>query len=331
VVSVDTSTGRLLAGLRIRSYAGRTDDRAVVDVQTAAHLADGLDYIPTEEQFAADVAHPAGYDPERHIAIAELAGRMVAVGRVAHVRRDDEDTYELEISVQPNVPRPAVGRMLLHRLESLALEMAGEQIAGPRRWYASWCVDSAAETRALLVGEGYRPVRSFFEMVRDGLADVPQIPLPDGLEMRPVQAADHRRIFDAQAEAFRDHWGAREWTDAIFEGIFAAPDLDTSLWRVAWDGDEVVGVCANWVYAAENERLGVLRGWLEQVSVRRAWRRRGVARALVAASLRAFADRGLSSAALGVDADNPTGAVSLYEGLGFRVEHPATSYRKAMT
>jgi mycothiol synthase len=330
-MSIHAPTRQLIPGLRIRPYAGHADDRAIVDVQTAAHLADGLDYVPTVEQFAADVEHPAGFDPERHIAVAELADRIVAVGRVAYVRRDGEDTYEMEIGVDPNVPRIEVGRTLLRWLEALAMEMAAERPAESRRWYASWCVDSARDTRALLAEERYRPVRSFFEMIHDRLSDVAEIPLPEGLEIRPVDRADHRRIFDAQAEAFRDHWGAREWTDAIFDGIFSAPDLDTSLWQVAWAGDEVAGVSANWVYPAENERLGVRRGWLEQVSVRRPWRRRGLARALVAASLRAFADRGLTSAALGVDADNPTEAVGLYEGLGFRIHKPATSYRKAMS
>ncbi len=329
-MSIDAPVGQLIPGLRIRSYAGHADDQAIVDVQTAAHLADGLDYVPTVEQFAADLEHPAGFEPLRDIAVGELAGRIVAVGRAAYVRRDGEDTYEVDIAVHPEVHRFGVGRTLLRRLEGLAIQMAARRPAEPRRWYASWCVDSAEDTRALLAEEGYRPVRSFFEMVHDHLSDVPEVPLPDGLEMRPLETVDHRRIFDAEAEAFSDHWGAREWTDAIFEGIFGAPDLDTSLWRIAWAGDQVAGVCANWVYAAENERLGVRRGWLEQVSVRRPWRRRGVARALVAASLRAFADRGLTSAALGVDADNPTGAVGLYEGLGFRVHKPATSYRKAM-
>jgi mycothiol synthase len=318
------------ADLRIRTYAGPADHGPIVAVDTAAHLADGLDYVPTVEQLVAEIEHPSGFDPARHIIVGEVGGRIVAVGRVAHVRRDDDDTFEISANVHPDVRRRGVGRAVLRWLEGLAREMAAELPTGRRRLYASWCVDSADGTRALLAAEGYRPVRYFFEMVREGLAEVPDLPLPDGLDMRPVRPADHRRIFDAQAEAFRDHWGAREWTDAMFEGLFASPDLDTSLWRVAWDGDEIAGVCANWVYPEENERLGVSRGWLEQVSVRRPWRRRGVARALMAASMRAFAERGLTSAALGVDAENPTGALGLYEGLGFHVHKPTTSYRKAM-
>jgi len=100
-------------------------------------------------------------------------------------------------------------------------------------------------------------------------------------------------------------------------GITASPELDTGLWRVAWDGDEVAGSVMNFIYPAENDALGVRRGWLDHVSVRRPWRRRGLASALIVASLHALRDAGMTEAALGVDAENPTGALQLYEGLGF--------------
>ena len=131
-------------------------------------------------------------------------------------------------------------------------------------------------------------------------------------------------------EAFRDHWDAGERTEADFEGWFASPELDTSLWRVAWDGDEVAGSVMNFIYPAENETLGERRGWLDHVSVRRPWRRRGLASALIAESMRAIAEAGMRDAALGVDAENPTGALRVYETLGFRRTRTGVSYRKAM-
>ena len=71
------------------------------------------------------------------------------------------------------------------------------------------------------------------------------------------------------------------------------------------------------------------RAWLERVSVRRRWRRRGVARALIAAAMRATRERGLSTAALGVDTQNPTGALGLYEALGFTVHKRGSAWQKA--
>ena len=139
-----------------------------------------------------------------------------------------------------------------------------------------------------------------------------------------------RTIFDAENEAFRDHWGHREMTDADFRMTFGRAELDTDLWVVAWAGDEVAGVVQNWIWPEENERLGVRRGWLEHISVRRPWRRRGLARAITAASLVRFRERGLDQGMLGVDSENPNGALGLYEGLGFAVYSRAAAYEREL-
>ena len=97
-----------------------------------------------------------------------------------------------------------------------------------------------------------------------------------------------------------------------------------------WEGDEVVGSVMNAIFAEENARIGLRVGWLEHVSVRAPWRGRGVAKALIAASMRALRERGMDFAALGVDAQNPTGALALYEGLGFRPHQKWISHRKPL-
>jgi ribosomal protein S18 acetylase RimI-like enzyme len=79
----------------------------------------------------------------------------------------------------------------------------------------------------------------------------------------------------------------------------------------------------------ENEALGVRRGWLGRVSVRRPWRRRGLASALIVAALTGLRDAGMRDAMLGVDSENPSGALHLYESLGFVTVEHATTYRKA--
>jgi ribosomal protein S18 acetylase RimI-like enzyme len=85
----------------------------------------------------------------------------------------------------------------------------------------------------------------------------------------------------------------------------------------------------SWIWRAENETLGVRRGWLERISVRRPWRKRGLATALIVSALEGLRDRGMTDAMLGVDAENVTGALGLYEKLGFRVKDRSTNYRKA--
>lgn len=85
------------------------------------------------------------------------------------------------------------------------------------------------------------------------------------------------------------------------------------------DGDEVVAFSINRVKAEENERLGVKSGWIGSLGTRRKYRKQGIASGLIAESMRKFKAEGLESVGLGVDAENLTGALALYERLGF---HP---------
>jgi mycothiol synthase len=97
---------------------------------------------------------------------------------------------------------------------------------------------------------------------------------------------------------------------------------------VASTGDEVAGAVMPAISPIENELLGTRRGWLEHVSVRRPWRRQGLASALIVRSMLALREAGMTEAALGVDADNLTGAVGVYERLGFRRTRTTIKYSK---
>jgi ribosomal protein S18 acetylase RimI-like enzyme len=105
-------------------------------------------------------------------------------------------------------------------------------------------------------------------------------------------------------------------------------DQNPALWLIAYDGDEIAGGVINVIHPAENEELGIRRGWLESVFTRRAWRRRGLARSLISASLHLLRDCGMTSAGLGVDADNPSGALGLYEEAGFAIDERFNAWRK---
>jgi mycothiol synthase len=315
-------------GLRFRHYAGEPDITGLVELWNAAYRADDVELVWTDESLRVELAHPTNHDPTRDMIVGEIGDRIVGVGTAHWFMRDGEYQAELDGAVMPEYRRRGIGRAILRWSEHRAAEVAEENGAAPR-WLGAWKNDSQVGDIALLGREGYAPVRYFFEMERDLSLPIPDAPVPEGLEIRPVRDADERRIFEAENEAFRDHWGHREFVDADFARQVASPEHDTSLWQVAWDGDEVVGAVSVWIYPEENRTLGVSRAWLERVSVRRRWRRRGVARSLIAAAMRAIRVKGLATAALGVDADNPTGALGLYEGLGFGVHKRGTAWRKA--
>jgi ribosomal protein S18 acetylase RimI-like enzyme len=139
-----------------------------------------------------------------------------------------------------------------------------------------------------------------------------------------------RAVFEADVEAFADHWGGFDRSEESLQRWLSNPSNDLSLWMAAFDGDEVAGGVINVVDDATNEARGIRRGWLASVFTRRPWRRRGLARALIARSLVALRERGMTTAALGVDAANPSGALGLYEDLGFAVDYRSTAWRREL-
>jgi mycothiol synthase len=163
------------------------------------------------------------------------------------------------------------------------------------------------------------------------LENIPVAPMPAGLEVRSVIPEHYQPIHQASLDAFRDHWGFSENHEPTIEQWLEDPNFDPSLWRVGWDGDQVAGMVRSFIDRKENEEYNRKRGWTEDICVRRPWRRRGLARSLLVQSLHAIKERGMTEAALGVDTQNPTGALRLYESVGFRPVKRFTAYQKSFT
>jgi mycothiol synthase len=318
-----------LPGLRFRRPRG--DDAEYEAITTLFHrtaVADDVPWRSTIEHVRDDFERRERLDPRDDVVLAEIDGRIVGEGQVSRVVREGVVVYDLDGHVDPDWRRRGLGRALLREDVRRAAERAAAEPATQPVALGVFTEWIEVGHRALLEAEGFEQIRWFFLMRRDLAVPIPDAPLPDGLELRPMTPDHYRIVFDAEVEAFRDHWGSRVKTDEDFAATHRSKELDPGLWVVAWDGDQVAGVVQNWVWAEENASLGVERGWLEHISVRRPWRRRGLARAITAESLRRFRDLGMSDAMLGVDSENPHGALGLYESLGFVVHSRAMAWRR---
>ena len=147
----------------------------------------------------------------------------------------------------------------------------------------------------------------------------------------PGDTGDVRPIFEAHHEAFRGSWDFREATENDFTQMINDPLIDTSMWKIAWAGDTIVGQVKSFINVKENLEMGYPRGYTEYISTHVDWRNKGIAGALLAASLHELKARGMTEAALGVDTENPGGAFQLYTKLGFELHAYEAAYAKPLT
>src|SRR5579859_1353457 len=320
----------LQASLSWRGWRGPADYQVLADIGRRANLADHVAEAITADSIANDLEHPINFSPPEDVLIGEIESRPVAWQRTQWRSAAQDVIYMLSGFVSPGWRRRGIGRELLRRGERRLRQVAaGHLSAGARpqgggRYYSTFTPASRVGKVALFQSEGYEPVRHFYTMLRTGLEHLPEAPLPAGLELRPALPEHWRAIWDANEEAFRDHWSPMVMTEEDYQRWLQDEDFDPSLWQIAWDTatNQVAGVSLNVVHHAANAALGQQRGWVDNFSVRRPWRQRGLGRALLLRSLRVMRERGQTEVALGVDAQNPTGALRLYEGVGFkRIDH----------
>lgn len=313
-----------------RMFRDASDYVPLAELAGRVNAHDGIPWMPTARQLEVEIGSKTTIDPTQDLVIAEVAGQAVAATLVERVVRDESPMYDMEGFVLPEFRRRGLGTALLGWTLDRIRQRAAVEDPGANVTVEAGAEDQELGHRALLAGARFESVRHFFLMRRPSLDDVPDAPLPLGLQVRPVTSDQRRPIIAAEFEAFRDHWGSREMTEEAVQTTLKMAELDTDLWVVAWDGDQIAGAVENWIWTEENQQLGVTRGWLERISVRRPWRRRGLARALTAASLIRLREAGMQEAMLGVDSENPNGALGLYEGLGFEIHSRSAAYRRPL-
>jgi mycothiol synthase len=321
VSSLDQLTFRAFRGAE--DYAGM----AALINERVAEQSEG-EFV-TADTVAVNYAHLHRSDPAKDmIVVVDPDDRLVAYARVAW--NDVSEGYRAYPIVFYAVNDVAgLADRILEWGVARATEIAATD-EHPDRRMVTWSVDGSNDERAIRNVGGFEPSAWSAVMVRAHLRDIPVAPLPAGVETRPVEDGHLRAIWESDVEAFRDHHGYVEQDETDWEKFRDDARHGTALWQVAWAGDTVVGQVRTLVNEGEAEVRGRRRAWTEDISTRREWRGKGVASALIASSLRQLASLGFDEAALGVDLDNPTGALGVYERLGYQVVLRYTEYRRRL-
>ena len=319
-------------GLLLRPVRWPEEAATLNDIANAGRVATGNLEVLSVEGILNEYAHLVHCDLATDLRVADHEGRPVAYVRVEW--QDETRGERIHFQVLFTRPDAPAGTFeaILDWAEARSRAVAATLPADRPATLGAFLNEETPQHRAILESRGYRAVRFFFGMVRPTLDDLPDLPLPPGVDVRPVRPEHLRDIWEAEVAAFSDHWGARAG-DAGEDrwGRFCDEPLnDFALWQVAWAGDAVVGMVRPYINPGDFEVLGVRRGWCENISTHAAWRGRGIAKALIARSLVVLRKRGMTEAALGVDAENETGALGVYRSMGFAERTRETDFRRPL-
>ncbi|MDH3730504.1 MAG: GNAT family N-acetyltransferase [Acidimicrobiia bacterium] len=269
-------------------------------------------------ELGSDLAHPDGDLATRSICALDSGGTIRGIGWV--FRRDQTGVSKQRALVWA-IPDPDHSHLEEHLIR-WATETASGLLDGLddgldkvlRAWSPSHIADRIGRFEA----QGFHVARYFATLSRP-VAGAPDPVPPDGITLVDWdQAAHGRAIFEAHREAFSDHWGSvppdwEAWQSDHVDDEHTRLDLSP----VALAGDAVVGYSLNQVWPDDVEVRGLTEAYLGAIGVRKTWRRRGVATALILESIRRIAAAGLDNATLTTDTDSLTGAFALYTQLGF--------------
>lgn len=320
-----------IPGLVFRGFQGVSDYPKMVAVIQGSKDEDKVERVDSVQDVARNYAHLVNCDPYQDMIFVEMDTQVIGYNRVTwRLEENGTRVYVLFGFLLPAWRRMGIGGAMLRGAERRLREIAAGHPEGNDRFFESFAAETERGCTALLKREGYQAVRHGFNMVRPDLENIPELTLPEGLEIRPVQPEHLAIIRQASLDAFRGSWGFSEDTEPTIEQMKEDPNFDPSLWKIAWDGDQVAGKVLSFINQRENQDYHRKRGYTEDISVGSHWRRRGLAKALIAESLKELKRRGMEEAALGVDSQNETGALQLYESMGYQRVKRVSIYRKPM-
>jgi ribosomal protein S18 acetylase RimI-like enzyme len=248
-------------------------------------------------------------------------GRLVAYLLLEHSKHAK---YYAMCRIRPDYRDPGLEDYLLALAETWARQRIDQADPGVRVTLNAWLPGKDEEGRQCYERAGLQEVRRFWEMEVEFTAPPPAPNWPAGIELRPyVPGRDERVAFDLLDAAFQDHWGHipnrfAEWKHWNIE----RPHFDPSLWFIAYQGEQAVG--GAYCYLDEQ------RGWVDDLAVLRTSRGKGLGMALLLHAFGEFYRRGRRKAGLGVDSQNLTGALRLYQRAGMHRVQESVSYEKEL-
>lgn len=316
-------------GVKFRRYRDEEDFPKMLRVLNQSNEADGIEDVKSLEDIKRDYSHLTNCDIYEDILLVEIEDEVIGYSRTWWNKLQTEKReYRYIVFLSPEWRDTGMMETMIKYNEKRIREIAEDHPDGTEKEFCVYCSEGQNELMKILEEFDYDVVRYFFDMVRPDLEDIPEYELPNGIEIKEHEEEHYRKIWEAAKEAFKDEWNEPEWLEEWYEEWLESQYFQPELWKIAWEEDEVVGQVRSYIDQKENEKYNRKRGYTENICVGRPWRGQGIAKALIAKSLEKLKESGMNEAALGVDAENPSGALNLYKKLGFKRNKTVKNYRK---
>jgi mycothiol synthase len=234
--------------------------------------------------------------------------------------------------VHPDYEGRGIGTWMLNWGEARAMQALKNVPDGLRFAPRVGTYSKADRSKKLFEDMGYGYIRSSYRMAIDLDGPVPEPIWPEGITLRTYNPeTDAEAVYRAVNESFRDHFGFVE--EPFEQGLkrfkhfmIEYEGFDPTLWFLAMNGEEIAGISLCRPKSHDDPDLG----WVNTLGVRRPWRRRGIGLALLRHSFNELYRRGKRKVGLGVDAENLTGALRLYENAGMHIHNAFDLYEKEL-
>ena len=213
-----------LPGVEFRAFRGSSDYPELARIITTHSKGEGDDRVETAEGIASGYEYLENCDPARDLVVVEVDGTAVGYTRVFWEQEaDGPRVYRMFCFLDPVYCGRGIGTALVEWDMCRLREIAAEHDDLPEKLFETWLNDKNVGAAALIRGAGFEPITYSATMVRPTVDDLPDHRLPDGLEIRPVREEDLRAIWEADVEAFRDHWGFSEQSEKSYQRFLDVP------------------------------------------------------------------------------------------------------------
>lgn len=314
---------RELAALRGLRSMQAADVEALIELAEACRVIDKIESVPTAAQIRFQFETPGIDIVNNAFLLEDDKGVPIATLTAVPLPGADEYHFQLQMTVHPDHRSGEDGIEDLLLEFGLAHSTEWQRASGNRASIQTGCRSDQQHYIDLYSRHSFEPIRYFHTLERDLRQPIEAAPVPDNVVIRSIDfGRDSSSLHQALHDSFQDHFNPMNFTAEQTMHWASSPEFRADLILIAFgteDGRETepAGVCMNLVRNNYNAQHNKLEGEVGALGVRRPFRRKGLARALLTKGLQLLREEGMTMAVLSVDSENPLGATQLYASVGF--------------